>query len=242
MGMFQPFFLNPHDVLKSPRYDAAVHLSEETKGASMVVARGMWIGTVASWLLSVPTVIIMLLCIQDFDGIVGGTYTNNFAMYLFQIVGKKGTVTILVFCWLDAMLNTAVCFMSAQRVTYAIARDGILPGSKWIRKLSANHMPVNAAWVVLFCAVAIEAAIIGSTVAFYALTATATISTNLSYLVPIVARHTIGRKYFTPAKWNLGKFSPIIGTITALYILFQFVVLMLPQVFPVTAVSFSMLR
>jgi len=150
-------------------------------------------------------------------------------------VGKKGTVTILVFCWLDAILNTAVCFMSAQRVTYAIARDGILPGSKWIRKLSAHHMPVNAACVVLLCAVAIEAAIIGSTVAFYALTATATISTNLSYLVPIVARHTVGRKYFTPAKWNLGKLSPILGTITALYILFQFVVLMLPQVFPVNA-------
>jgi amino acid transporter len=240
MGKFATTLSIPLDLLSYFRYDAAVHLSEETKGASMVVARGMYIGTVASWLLSVPTVIIMLLCIQDFNGIASGTYTNNFAVYLLQIVGKKGTVTILVLCWLDAMLNTAVCFMSAQRVTYAIARDGILPGSNWIRKLSKNHMPVNAAWVVLFCAVAIEAAIIGSTVAFYALTATATISTNLSYLVPIVARHTIGRKHFTPAKWNLGKFSPIVGTITALYILFQFVVLMLPQVFPVNAVRFPL--
>lgn len=66
----------------------------------------------------------------------------------------------------------------------------------------------------------------------------ATIATNFSYLIPIVARQTIGRNAFRPAAWNLGLFSPFLGLLAALYIMFLFSVLLLPQVYPVTAVSF----
>lgn len=85
--------------------------------------------------------------------------------------------------------------------------------------------------------VAITCAVIGSTVAFSAITATATIATNFSYLIPIVARYTVGRKNFVPARWNLGKLSPFLGLVSTLYIMFLFVVLLLPQLYPVTAVG-----
>ena len=183
----------------------------------------MYTGTLTTWLLSIPTVMIMFLCIQ--------------AEYLLQILGFKGATVVLIFCWLDSILATAVFFMSAQRVTYAIARDNILPGSRWIRKMSANKMPINAAIVVLVFSIVIEAAIIGSTTAFTALTAAATISTNLSYLIPLVARHTCGRTIFRPGRWHLGVLSLPIGIISTIYILFLFVVLLLPQVYPVTSVS-----
>lgn len=75
--------------------------------------------------------------------------------------------------------------------------------------------------------------------AFSAITATATIATNFSYLIPIAARHTVGKNEFKPARFNLGTYSLVIGTISCLYIMFQFVVLLLPQVYPVTAVSIS---
>jgi len=120
-------------------------------------------------------------------------------------------------------------------VTFAISRDNVLPFSKYLRRLSKNKMPVNAGWAVYILAVAITCAVIGSTVAFEAITATATIATNFSYLIPIVARYTVGRNHFVPAKWNLGKFSPILGLIASLYIMFLFCVLLLPQLYPVTA-------
>lgn len=69
-----------------------------------------------------------------------------------------------------------------------------------------------------------------------AITAAATICTNLSYLIPIVARQTIGRKHFKPAKWNLGAWSIPVSVIASFYIAFLFVVLMLPQLYPVNAV------
>jgi len=158
--------------------------------------------------MSVPTLIVILFCMQDFDGIVAGTYANNWAEYLVQLVGPNGAVAILSLLWVDSTCATASCFMSAQRVTYAISRDGILPGSKYFKKLSKkSHMPINAAYLVLALSIIITTAVIGSVVAFSAITAAATIATNASYLFPIIARHTVGRKLFEPAVWNLGRWT-----------------------------------
>lgn len=133
--------------------------------------------------------------------------------------------------------------LSAQRVSDAIARDGILPGSKFFRKLAPKtHLPINAALLIVVLSIAINASVIGSEVAFSAITATATIGTNLSYLFPIIARQTIGRKIFKPAKWNLGAWSLPIAVFSTCYITFLFIVLMLPQIYPVTAVSAVLCR
>lgn len=112
-------------------YDAAAHLAEETHEASVTVARGMWMSTLSGYLLSVPTLIMLLFCIQDFDGIISATYSNNFAEYLLQIVGPKGAIALLSILWIDSTVrrflylgfaapvnigqcSTASCFMSAQ--------------------------------------------------------------------------------------------------------------------------------
>jgi hypothetical protein len=54
-------------------------------------------------------------------------------------------------------------------------------------------------------------------------------------LIPIIARQTVGKKSFVPAKWNLGKFSLPLSIVATLYIVFLFSVLILPQLYPVTA-------
>lgn len=216
-------------------YDSSAHLAEETHEASDTVAKGIWAATLCAWLLSVPTLIMVLFCMQDFDAIISANYTNNWAEYLIQLLGEDAAVAVLAILWIDSTCATASCFMSAQRVTFAISRDGVLPFSKYFRRLNHNRIPVHAAFLVFSLSIAITCAVIGSTVAFSAITATATIATNFSYLIPIAARHTIGRHDFHPASFNLGSYSTIIGTISGLYIMFQFVVLLLPQLYPVTA-------
>ena len=195
--------------------------------------------TLSAWLLSVPTLIIILFCLQDFDGIVNATYANNWAEYLVQLVGPRGACAILSLLWIDSTCATASCFMSAQRVTFAISRDGVLPFSSFFRRLNKNKIPVNAAFLVCGLSIAITCAVIGSVVAFSAITATATIAVNFSYLIPIVARHTVGRKTFKPAKWNLGRFTIPIGIVSSFYIMFLFSVLLLPQLYPVTSVRIA---
>lgn len=222
-------------MLTIARYDTSSHLSEEIVQASTIVARGIWVSTVSAWLLSVPTLIIILYCLQDFDGIISAAYQNNWAEYLVQLIGENGAVAILSILWVDSTCATASCFLSAQRVTYAISRDGILPFGSFFKKLSKRKMAVNAGILVFVLSCAITTAVIGSEVAFSAITATATISTNVSYLIPIVARQTVGRKSFVPGKWNLGRYSTPCAIVASAYILFLFAVLILPQLYPVTA-------
>jgi len=208
-----------------------MHLAEETKQPAIVVARGMWTGTLATWLLSIPTLILLLFCIRDFMAIVNSSYANNFAELALQALGPRGAVLVCVLCWLDGTCSTMICILSAQRVTYAIARDGLLPGSKHFQKLSGKRkMPVNAASLVLVFAILMCVIQIGSSVAFFALTATATIATNVSYLIPIFARQTVGRQHFEAGRWNLGRFSTPCAIVASCYISFVFVVLCLPQV------------
>lgn len=116
----------------------------------------MWLATLTAWLGSIPTLIIILFCIQDFDGIVSASYSNNWAEYLVQLIGPKGAVAILSLLWVDSTCATASCFLSAQRVTFAISRDGVLPFSSFFRKLNKNKIPVNAAYLVMGMSVSLR--------------------------------------------------------------------------------------
>jgi amino acid transporter len=40
--------------------------------------------------------------------------------------------------------NTSLAVTAASRLIFAIARDGILPGSSWIGKVDKNGQPRNA--------------------------------------------------------------------------------------------------
>ena len=144
-------------------------------------------------------------------------------------------MAVLLIIWFDGLLCTGVCLLSAPRITYAIARDGVLPFSSTFSKLGTNHLPVNAALIIAFLSIAIKAAVIGSTAA-------ATIGTNLSYLIPIIARHTVGRHDFVPAKWNLGRLGAPVALVGSCYICFLAIILILPQLYPVTPASISLLN
>ncbi|GAB7331935.1 hypothetical protein MBLNU13_g03857t2 [Cladosporium sp. NU13] len=126
-------------------YDASVHLAEETKEASSVVARGMRTGTACTQLMSIPTLALVLLYIRK-HGSAGET---------------QGAVAILLIIWFYGLLCTGICLLSAQRITYAIARHGVLPFSSTFSKLGTNHLPVNAAFTIALLSIAINAAVIG---------------------------------------------------------------------------------
>lgn len=100
-------------------------------------------------------------------------------------------------------------------------------------------MPLHAAFLVAAVSIAISTAVIGSSVAFSAITAMSTIATNVSYLFPIIARQTVGADVFIPAKWNLGRASGVVAAISSVWICYLFVVLLLPQVYPVSGTTLN---
>jgi amino acid transporter len=220
-------------------FEVSMHLSEETKQASKSVATGMWTGALVTYLIGIPVLVLMVACINDIRILINASrfLPHAFAEYLVQVVGRNAAMGILILAWIDAALATAVLFMSAQRLTFALARDEVLLKSAWIRQVSKRKLPVNAGIVVFAYGILLSMVGVSSTSSFQALLAIAVIAQNLSYSIVIFARLTYGRETFKPGSWNLGSASVPLNVIALVYTLYIFMVLISPFWFPVEAVS-----
>jgi len=100
-------------------------------------------------------------------------------------------------CWIDAgeslhiwrfqtvrlnhFQNTAVAGIASSRLIWAVARDGVLPFSGWITKVSDKKEPRNAVIVMLGVASLLLCTILPSPVAFSSLVSAAGVPTITAY-------------------------------------------------------------
>jgi amino acid transporter len=132
------------------------------------------------------------------------------------------------------------CMTSASRMTFAFSRDGAIPGSPVLQKLTAARVPANA---VLF--VGIAAAIvtlpalievnIGTPeapliipVAFYAVTSIAVIGLYLAFAIPIFLRWRMGDA-FEQGAWTNGSKYKWMNPIAVAEIVIVTLYLMMPS-------------
>jgi amino acid transporter len=80
--------------------------------------------------------------------------------------GRGGTVVMTVIAELGLILSTTCAVTASSRLIFAIARDGILPRSRWIAKPSPQGQPRNAVTIILVVSTLLLIISIGSQVAF----------------------------------------------------------------------------
>jgi amino acid transporter len=127
-----------------------------------------------------------------------------------------------------------------SRTLFAFSRDGAVPGFKlWSWVSPRNQTPIAATWAMVLAAFILGLPMLGSVVAFTAVTSIATIGLYISYAIPILLRVTAARKSFEPGPWNLGRFGVPIGIVAVLWVGFLTVLFVLPTAYPVTALNFN---
>lgn len=124
----------------------------------------------------------------------------------------------------------AAVIVGSSRQTYAFARDGAMPCSKWLTKLSSSKVPANAVWFNIVFAVVLGIPYLFSEVAYETIVSINTISANISYFIPIWLRITMARKRFQRGPYSMGKLSIPCGIIACIWILFTSVLFILPTV------------
>lgn len=134
-------------------------------------------------------------------------------MYAHKYVYRGGAVTV-----------------GSSRQTYAFARDGAMPFSKWLTKLSDSKVPANAVWFNIAFAAILGIPYLFSEVAFETIVSINTIAANISYFIPIWLRITMARKRFQRGPYNMGKLSIPCGVVACAWILFTSVLFILPTV------------
>ncbi|KAJ7153070.1 amino acid/polyamine transporter I [Mycena crocata] len=208
-------------------YDSAAHISEETAGAGRAapIAILVSVGATASvgWVLLIVTSFV----IPSISALLETSLPLPMGQVFLDVLGKRGMLAI----WSCATVVQYACgaaqAVDASRVVFAFARDNALPGSRWLKKMNSNAVPVNAVWFVIFWS-----GIIGllgfSTTALTSLAGASVIGLYTSYAIPIFLRITSGRDKLEPGPFTLGRWSTPVGVVAVSWVTFIVTMLLFP--------------
>jgi amino acid transporter len=210
-------------------YDASAHMSEETRDASIMAARGVVMSIVVSAIFGYILALGVTFAIQSFDATTGAGIFAVKQVYL-DALGAK-TAKVMLFITVGAQFFCGMSSItSASRMMYAFSRDHAVPGWKLWRQLNGDRVPYMAAIAIAVLAfLCAFPAYFGTNgvVAYVAVTSIATIGLYIAYAIPIFLRLRIGDAW-EPGEWNLGRHYRWIGTVAVLWVAFISILFILP--------------
>lgn len=196
-------------------FDASAHLSEETHGAHMAAARGIWqsifysaVGgyiLLMSFLYAASNVDV----INSFDPAVNPYGGGSIIALLFTALGNGAAFKLIMIITTSGQIFcVAACLTSCSRMMFAFSRDGAVPGGRLWKKVNKHRVPLNAVLVsaligVIITLPALYKSPTGAPTAFYAVVSVAVIGLYLAFLIPIYLRWKMGDK-FVGGQWTLG--------------------------------------
>jgi amino acid permease (GABA permease) len=220
-------------------YDASAHMTEETHKADTAGPKGIVmsivVSIVAGWILLVG----VSFAIQP------GKYTSEATSLVapgqifIDALGKGGGLFLL----LIAIVAQFFCGMSSvtanSRMIYAFSRDGAIPGHRlWHQINPRTRTPTNAIWLAAGAAFILVIPYWFNTAAYAAVTSIAVIGLYIAYIIPVFLRVRAGSS-FQPGPWNLGRWGVLNGTIATIWTIFICILLLLPQLKPITKTNFN---
>ncbi len=182
-------------------YDASAHTSEETVDAATNVPKGIlrsvYLSGLFGWVM-VSAFVIALPSIAD-----GAKQGGNIFPWLMEQV-LPGTFGKIL--WIGIVVSNFLCGLacvtSTSRMIYAFARDGGLPASGALRKVSLKwKTPVAAIWTT--AALALASTLYAP--AYSTLTTACVIFLYISYVMPTAAGFfTFGKTWTKMGPFNIG--------------------------------------
>ncbi len=193
----------------SPSYKN--RMCEEVKQPTTQVPKAMVAtvinNTIAGLLFLIPLVFV-LPNLTDLINIPSGQPVP--AILVSAIGSPGGAFGLLVPLLVLALLCGIGCTTAASRCTWAFARDGAIPGSRWWKQVNKKlDVPLNAMMLSMAVQIILGVLYFGSVAAFNAFSGVGVIFLTVSYVVPIAVSLLGGRTHLKDGKFDLG----IIGAI-----------------------------
>ena len=220
-------------------YGLVASMCEEVQNPAREVPKAMVLSVAAAGITGIIYLIPILFVLPDVD-ILLSVASGQPIGTLFKIVtGSTGGGFGLLFLILGILFFAGVgSLTAASRCTYAFARDGAIPGYKWIGTTNKKlNIPL---WgLVLSTVVDMLLGLIyfGSTAAFNSFTGVATICLSCGYGLPILVSVLRGRKMVKHSTFSLGKFGFAINILCLCWILLAIVLFCMPVSLPVSTAS-----
>ncbi|KAG8722957.1 hypothetical protein FRC09_005393 [Ceratobasidium sp. 395] len=208
-------------------FDAAGHVAEETKNASLlmlipntqlsiVAAQSIFTSALAAGIGGFATTILFLFCSPDIKTLFSLHAPQPFVLIYTMALGRGGGTLMTILAVISTLCTHSVIVLAASRLVFAIARDGALPLSSWVSKVSASGHPHNAVTVVYIVSAILLCSILPSTVAFVSLISGGYLPLLASYGTIALLRLTRTPHEFKSSRYSLGVFSKPLYIVTIL--------------------------
>lgn len=129
------------------------------------------------------------MCSPDLDTLFSLAAPQPFVLIYDLALGRGGQIVMTIVATVGLFINTSIAILAASRLIYGIARDGILPGSSWLRKVDSNGQPRNAVLFIGGVSSILLCTILPSTVAFTSLVSAGAVPTIAACMFLLTFRH-----------------------------------------------------
>jgi amino acid transporter len=232
-------------------YDASAHVAEETVGARISSAWGIFLSVAVSAVVGYIFLFVLTTHLPNlstlFPANLTGADSNTLSTYYFgggyavyetlkynlDTIGAllgAGIAIAMSFCTLSSIA-------SAGRMLFAFSRDDGVPGSAWLKKVSHTYRtPTNALVTIvvvafLFTVAAFYVGALGSVggggIAIVIVTAISTIFLYAAYGIPIYLGLT-SDGWRSERVWSLGRWSKPVAVVALLWIVVLLVLFSFP--------------
>ncbi|TKA73132.1 hypothetical protein B0A55_06261 [Friedmanniomyces simplex] len=222
-------------------YGLVASMCEEVQNPAREVPKAMVMSVGAAGVTGVVYLIPILFVLPDVDYLLHAASGQPIGLVFKQATGSAGGGFGLLFLILGIMFFAGTgALTAASRCTYAFARDGAIPGSRWFGTTN-KRLGIPLWGLVLSTVVDCLLGLIyfGSTAAFNSFTGVATICLSCGYGLPILVSVLRGRRMVKHSTFSLGKFGYAINCVCLAWICLAIVIFCMPVSLPVTASSMN---
>jgi amino acid transporter len=211
-------------------YDASAHVSEETRGAALGAAKGVWRAVfysgVGGWLV----LLAITFAAYDVDAVNEGLGSS---LAIFDsALDSWAQKAVVVIATIGQLFCGMACVTSASRMTYAFSRDRAIPGWRYWTRLNHHRIPAYAVLFVCFWALvvtvpALEGDENAFPYAFFAVVSITVIGLYIAYVIPVFLRWRKGDAW-QPGPWTLGRHYKWINPAAVIWVAICVVIFCLP--------------
>lgn len=202
-------------------FEAAGSIAEEVKEARQVLPKAITLSLLAAGLLVMYAALGVILAVPDLSAVLSGKDSNPIATTLTADLGSGAATALLIMLALGFTSSMIAVQTAVTRAIWASARDKLIPGSRYLGRLSGpDNLPRYA--IVLTAGVAGALLFISTSSVYTLLLSFATQGFFISYALPIVAAVYVRVKgRWSPGPKSLGRWGGPVTWAAAVWIVVE---------------------
>ncbi len=199
-------------------FEACGDVAEEVPNPSKTIPRAMrltiYIGGAAAMFVCVA----LILAVKDLGAVISGKDADPVWTVLTATFGEPGARAVLLVVLVSFLSCVLSLQAAASRLIFSFARDGMLPGSKGLARLSSHHVPSSA---LLLCGIVPAAIALGGyflSDAVAVVVSFAAVGIYLAFQMVVAGALSARLNGWRPAgQFNLGKWGVPVTVLAQIY-------------------------